>query len=99
MPTQRRSFLRRLDQGGGLYNDYAVLALYDGAQLLLAALLVIFAGGLAVEVSLYWWLIALALTICSWLLAPFIFNPYQSRGGWSNSWKTHENARKTMRNR
>ena len=66
-----------MDQGSGLYNDYAVLALYDGAQLLLAALLVIFAGGLSVEVSLYWWLFALALTICSWLLAPFIFNPYQ----------------------
>lgn len=77
LPTTRRAFLRRLDKGGGLYKDYAVLALYDGAQLLLAVLLVILGGGLAVQLSLFWWLLALGLTICSWLLAPFIFNPYQ----------------------
>ncbi|CAE7428745.1 FKS3 [Symbiodinium pilosum] len=83
LPTERRAFLRRVDGdkkkggGGGLYNDYAVLALYDGAQLLIASVMVLLAGGLAVEQSLLWWLIALGLTICSWLLAPFIFNPYQ----------------------
>ena len=42
--------------GGGLYNDYAVLALYDGAQLLLAVLVVILGGGLAVQLSLFWYL-------------------------------------------
>ncbi|OLP85560.1 1,3-beta-glucan synthase component bgs3 [Symbiodinium microadriaticum] len=83
LPTERRAFLRRVDGdkkkggGGGLYNDYATLALYDGAQLLIASVMVLCAGGLAVEQSLVWWLVALGLTICSWLLAPFVFNPYQ----------------------
>ena len=49
------SDVSNLIPGGGLYNDYAVLALYDGAQLLLAVLLVILGGGLAVEFSLFWW--------------------------------------------
>ena len=42
----RAADVSNLTPGGGLYNDYAVLALYDGAQLLLAVLLVILGGGL-----------------------------------------------------
>ena len=48
----RAADVSNLTPGGGLYNDYAVLALYDGAQLLLAVLLVILGGGLAVQLSL-----------------------------------------------
>eukprot|EP00438_Fugacium_kawagutii_P009179 Skav206220 [mRNA] locus=scaffold1844:572445:582581:- [translate_table: standard] len=46
LPTQRRTFLRRIDKGW---------AWHARAR----------------------WLLALGLTICSWLFAPFIFNPYQ----------------------
>lgn len=71
------------------------MSLYDGAQLLLALLLVISAGGLQVEsamlAKLRWWLLAVSLTICSWLLSPFIFNPYQfTCKGWKEdfeNWK------------
>ena len=48
-----------------MYNDYAVLALYDGAQLLLAVLLVILGGGLAVQFSLFWWLGSKSLLVLS----------------------------------
>eukprot|EP00435_Cladocopium_sp_Y103_P062537 s1579_g24.t1 len=64
LPTQRAAFIGK----DGLYNDYAVMSLYDGAQLLLALLLVISAGGLQVEsamlAKLRWWLLAVSLTIC-----------------------------------
>lgn len=68
-----------------MYNDYAVLALYDGAQLLLGLLLVILGGGFDLgsvgssgvpKISPIP-IAAISVTICSWLLAPFIFNPYQ----------------------
>eukprot|EP00931_Biecheleriopsis_adriatica_P094429 TRINITY_DN6808_c0_g1_i5.p1 TRINITY_DN6808_c0_g1~~TRINITY_DN6808_c0_g1_i5.p1 ORF type:complete len:876 (-),score=146.68 TRINITY_DN6808_c0_g1_i5:164-2791(-) len=74
LPTERRSFI---GCRGGLYNDYADLALYDGAHLLAAVMVVVLAGGLRVEEALFWWLVAVGLTIVSWLFAPFIFNPYQ----------------------
>ena len=61
----RAADVSNLTQGGGLYNDYAVLALYDGAQLLLAVLLVILGGGLAVQLSLFWWLGSKSLLVLS----------------------------------
>ncbi|CAE8602284.1 unnamed protein product, partial [Polarella glacialis] len=78
LPTERRAFIGRQ---GGLYNDFAALAFYDGARLLTAVLIVALAGGLDVGdklwSALFWWLFAVFLTITSWLFAPFIFNPYQ----------------------
>eukprot|EP00913_Durusdinium_trenchii_P012210 g11468.t1 len=77
LPTHRAPFIG----SDGLYNDYAVMSLYDGAQLFLATILVMSTGGLAVDRSIFWsmfwWVFAVSLTIGSWLLAPFIFNPYQ----------------------
>eukprot|EP00438_Fugacium_kawagutii_P010166 Skav235858 [mRNA] locus=scaffold1693:278367:302523:- [translate_table: standard] len=82
-------------KGQSLYTDYATAALYDGAQLLLGTVLVILGGGLDIgssaRWSLFWWLFALGMTICSWLLAPFIFNPYQFKcqhmcTDWWNWW-------------
>lgn len=61
----RAADVSNLTPGGGLYNDYAVLALYDGAQLLLAVLLVILGGGLAVQLSLFWWLGSKSLLVLS----------------------------------
>lgn len=71
------------------------MSLYDGAQLFLATILVMSTGGLAVDRSIFWsmfwWVFAVSLTIGSWLLAPFIFNPYQFtytswRGDFNNWW-------------
>lgn len=91
LPTQRAAFIGK----DGLYNDYAVMSLYDGAQLLIAMLLVISAGGLDVGPQmgkLCWWLLAVSLTICSWLLSPFIFNPYQfTCKGWKEDFENWKN--------
>lgn len=82
LPTERRPFIGQTAQRyEGLYLDYAKVAYYDGAQLLASALLVVAAGGMAdageYSRQLIWMWVALALQIVSWLLAPFIFNPYQ----------------------
>ena len=74
LPTERGGFIE-------LFTAYAVLAFYDGAQLFLSTMLAVGAGGLKVDskmvVAMRWWMLAVSLTICSWLLAPFIFNPSQ----------------------
>lgn len=89
LPTDRRAFIGK---AGGLYNDYAALAFYDGARLLAAIVLVILAESalpntnavvdvrshLGLTLGKTWVLHAVVLlTIISWLFAPFIFNPYQ----------------------
>jgi len=68
LPTQRVDFLQ-------LYQTFAQIALYDGARMLVASVLVIVAG--AETSGLLWWWFMLGITIVSWLFAPFIFNPYQ----------------------
>mmetsp|Transcript_88617 Transcript_88617/g.280425 ORF Transcript_88617/g.280425 Transcript_88617/m.280425 type:complete len:713 (-) Transcript_88617:277-2415(-) len=68
---------------GGLYLDYAMHTYYDGMILLTGAVLVVFAGGVrntgtghgGVGLTVTW--VSIGLTLVSWLLAPFIFNPYQ----------------------
>merc|ERR1712054_186259 len=85
LPTERRPFIGRVKRqnggSGGLYNDWAQLAFYDGVRLLAVFLLVVLAGGLDVEAklksSLSWWCFCVLLTVAAWLFAPAIFNPYQ----------------------
>jgi hypothetical protein len=93
LPTERRPFIGEIaDEGlklkkvGGLYLDYAIYTYYDGAKLLLGAILIFVAGGASEATStraesyvsqLGWMWLSLGLTIASWLYAPFIFNPYQ----------------------
>lgn len=82
LPTARRPFLSCTHGKTGLYQDFAGIAFYDGARLLMGAALAIFVGGLDAYVSGYranltWWGLALCMTILSWLYTPFIFNPYQ----------------------
>jgi len=78
LPTDRRPFIAK---GGGLYLDWAQNSFYDGFRLLIASALVGICGGLHVSDrfwrSLMFWCGTLALTIISWLYAPFLFNPYQ----------------------
>jgi len=88
LPTERRAFVGQLDAAGklekkvgGLYLDYAAIAYYDGFTLLVAALFVRIIGGVADagiygEKLFFFWL-ALGLTIASWCFGPFLFNPYQ----------------------
>jgi len=81
LPTERRCFIGVKAGSTGLYNDYAPYAFYDGAKLLVAMGLAVLVGGLHVEPALShglsWWCLVVALTVISWLFAPFIFNPYQ----------------------
>lgn len=78
LPTERKDFVGK---DGGLYNDFANLALYDGARLFACLLMVLAAGGLKVDEDLrgdlVFFILSVMLTITSWLLAPFIYNPYQ----------------------
>jgi len=70
----------QLGKVGGLYLDYAAIAYYDGAVLFAGTLLIVFAGTPSTPVAqsqLAWIFFSLGLTIGSWLLAPFVFNPYQ----------------------
>jgi len=89
LPTERRPFVGkpvegkcRLEKCGGLYLDYAHMAYYDGAKLLLTLMLIFIKGGMyQTGIGAFWelkylWL-SLLLTVASWLYAPFIFNPYQ----------------------
>jgi hypothetical protein len=84
LPTERRWFIGepnptglQLKNVGGLYLDYATIAYYDGFILLLMCILVNVAGGVEASAGLAWLWVSIALIIASWLLAPFIFNPYQ----------------------
>jgi len=75
LPTERRPFI---GNNGGLYNDFAVATFYDGVRLILAILAAAVVGGFNVSNGkLAFWCVLLALTITSWLFAPFLFNPYQ----------------------
>jgi len=75
LPTERRPFI---GNNGGLYNDFAVATFYDGVRLLLAIIAVAIVGGFNVSKNkLAFWCVLLALTVASWLFAPFLFNPYQ----------------------
>jgi len=84
LPTERRPFIGKVASGkratmktvGGLYLDYAMHAYYDGMLLLAGTVLVVCAGG-AWESGLAMTWVSIGITIVSWLLAPFIFNPYQ----------------------
>lgn len=94
LPTERRPFLGVIgEQGelipGGLYLDYARLTYYDGASLLFLMILVLVAGGTEnTGPQLVGILVSLCLVTVSWLLAPFIFNPYQFRPScWINDIK------------
>jgi hypothetical protein len=87
LPTERRPFLRREgSKFSGLYLDYATIAYHDGAALLGLASLVLFVGGIenagAWGWELRWLIVALGLTISSWLYAPFLFNPYMFSPGY-----------------
>jgi len=82
LPTERRCFIAFDGPKKGLYNDYAVTALHDGAKLFMSSLFVIIITGIP-STELFWWCVALALTIASWLFAPFIYNPYQYK---SDQW-------------
>jgi len=80
LPTQRSPFIGKLskttghlEKVGGLYLDYAALTYYDGVKLLLMAVLACTMGGFAGGFA--WTFVA--LTVFSWLYAPFLFNPYQ----------------------
>merc|ERR1719210_2001940 len=86
LPTERRPFIGqaqesglKLKKVGGLYLDYVAIAYYDGAKLLCGVCLVVCTGGAAGANSgrLTWVFLSLGLVISSWLLAPFVFNPYQ----------------------
>lgn len=88
LPTERRPFLGdvepkgiKIKKVGGLYLDYASIAYYDGATLLVGCILVVLAGGMSDVAehigTLTWIWVSLALIIASWLCAPFLFNPYQ----------------------
>jgi len=88
LPTDRRPFIGeaqdsglKLKKVGGLYLDYALITYYDGVKLLSGLLLILMAGGVSNAGSsasmLAWVFLSLGLVISSWLLAPFIFNPYQ----------------------
>jgi len=91
LPTERRPFVGHLESGrlekkkvGGLFLDYAVIAYYDGFTLLVAAIFVRICGGVTdagiygerFDKLFFFWL-ALGLTIASWCFGPFLFNPYQ----------------------
>jgi len=88
LPTERRPFIGEAEESGlklkrvgGLYLDYAFIAYYDGVKLLAGVALIVMAGGVHDASShakmLSWVFLSLGLVIISWLLAPFIFNPYQ----------------------
>jgi hypothetical protein len=85
LATERRAFLgklaatgTRLEKVDGLYLDYASIAYYDGTGLLVGVVLVgALGGGSVASGNLAWTWVALALTVTSWLFAPFIYNPYQ----------------------
>eukprot|EP00439_Symbiodinium_sp_Y106_P005575 s5914_g1.t1 len=94
LPTERRPFVGVVTdsgrlQPGGLYLDYARITYYDGAALLLLMVLVVVAGGMDnTGPQLYGIMVSLCLVTVSWLLAPFIFNPYQFRPScWANDMK------------
>ncbi|CAJ1455304.1 unnamed protein product [Effrenium voratum] len=94
LPTERRPFLGVIGEAGelipgGLYLDYARITYYDGASLLFLLILVVVAGGIDnTGPQLIGILISLSLVTISWLLAPFIFNPYQFRPScWINDIK------------
>lgn len=70
LPTQRVHFLT-------LYQNFAQTAFYDGTRLLTGTIFILMMGGASTSASLFWVFLMLALTIISWLYAPFIFNPYQ----------------------
>jgi len=96
LPIERRFFIGVKNNNSGLYNDFAQLAFYDGARLLVAVALVVAAGGLKVTSelrwALIWWFLALFLTLTSWLFAPFIFNPYQFNSSkFKEDWKDWRN--------
>eukprot|EP00927_Polykrikos_kofoidii_P035101 TRINITY_DN29664_c0_g2_i1.p1 TRINITY_DN29664_c0_g2~~TRINITY_DN29664_c0_g2_i1.p1 ORF type:complete len:2088 (+),score=251.91 TRINITY_DN29664_c0_g2_i1:26-6289(+) len=76
LPTERRPFVSRT---AGLYTDFAMVAIQDGAFLLISMLMAVFLtwGYPGMRASLFWWLLSLSVTIISWLFAPFVFNPYQ----------------------
>jgi len=81
LPTERRFFIGIKGKSSGIYNDFAQHAFYDGARLLVSMVIALLAGGLNIsselQQALFWWCIALAMTVTSWLFAPFVFNPYQ----------------------
>jgi len=90
LPTERIPFIGKPIPGkcqinpksiGGLYLSYAHIAHYAGFQLLMGAFLLMVLGGTTVELAgnntLVWMWVSLALTIVSWLFAPYVFNPYQ----------------------
>jgi len=89
LPTERRPFVGEMkdrSEGflkmktvGGLYLDYAAIAYYDGAMLLVGLAFVVAAGGIPSEglSALAWAFVSCALVLISWLYGPFIFNPYQ----------------------
>ncbi|CAE7353895.1 CHLG [Symbiodinium natans] len=94
LPTERRPFVGVVTdtghlQPGGLYLDYARITYYDGAALLILMVLVVVAGGMDnTGPQLYGIMVSLCLVTVSWLLAPFIFNPYQFRPScWANDMK------------
>jgi len=70
---------RRIAKVGGLYLDYASHTYYDGMWLLLLTLMVPVMGGAGPGAgrNLFLTWASLAITIISWLYAPFVFNPYQ----------------------
>merc|ERR1719215_645607 len=91
LPTERRDFVGKpLEEGcgiqgkgasaQGLYLDYTMHTYYSGVWLLFGVCLILLAGGVheagPYSGGLFWTFVCLGLTITSWLLAPFIFNPY-----------------------
>jgi len=78
LPTDRRKVFNK---SGGLYLDWAQHAFYDGFRLLLAFAMAVIFGAMGKKpetmAGLQWWCLSLLLTACSWLYAPFLFNPYQ----------------------
>jgi hypothetical protein len=74
-----------LEEVGGLYLDYANITFYDGARLLIYVIFLICGGGLVqvsdlptqtARIGYTFTFFAIGLVISSWLLAPFVFNPY-----------------------
>jgi len=84
LPTERRAIISQEKKGyEGLLLDYINIAFYDGALVLVGAVLVYFAGGTDITeeglLNLRWTWVSLWLVVTSWLYAPFIFNPYNFR--------------------
>lgn len=84
LPTERQPFIKvpnDRNKEGGLYLAWAQNSFYDGFRLLLGTVLVAICGGMNVSQELHgaltFWCVCLAMTIISWLYAPFVFNPYQ----------------------